>query len=288
MNAGGRTADYAVWTRVGGARGDLDLLAARFSCQHYAPHTHEEFAVGVCVDGVESIRYRGDVHYAGPGSVVVLEPGETHTGGPAAASGFAYRCMYPPAHLFAEREAGQPHFRDPVIADPQLARAFLAAHDALACGDPLEGESRLVCALGTLVCRHGMTSRVPGAAASQRVVRAIMTRLEDQMVCPPTLAEMAADVGLSRYHLVRAFGAAAGMPPYAWLAQHRVSKARCLLDAGYRPAEVAGLVGFADQAHLTRWFRRVLGVTPGAYRNSVQDSRAAVTETYVTAAPATG
>jgi AraC-like DNA-binding protein len=34
------------------------------------------------------------------------------------------------------------------------------------------------------------------------------------------------------------------------------------------------MVGFADQAHLTRWFRRVLGVTPAAYRNSVQDTAA--------------
>lgn len=51
------------------------------------------------------------------------------------------------------------------------------------------------------------------------------------------------------------------MPPYAWLAQHRVQRSRRLLRAGLRPAEVAGLVGFADQAHLTRWFRRVVGVT---------------------------
>lgn len=61
-----------------------------------------------------------------------------------------------------------------------------------------------------------------------------------------------------------------GMPPYAWLAQHRVSQARGLLEAGARPAEVAGQVGFADQAHMTRWFRRVLGVTPTAYRTSVR------------------
>ena len=45
-----------------------------------------------------------------------------------------------------------------------------------------------------------------------------------------------------------------------------------LLETSLRPAEVAPLVGFADQAHLTRWFRRVLGVTPAAYRNSVQDT----------------
>ena len=63
------------------------------------------------------------------------------------------------------------------------------------------------------------------------------------------------------------------MPPYAWLAQHRVARARLLLDRGHRPAEAAALAGFADQAHLTRWFRRVVGVTPGAYAASVHPAR---------------
>ena len=71
---------------------------------------------------------------------------------------------------------------------------------------------------------------------------------------------------------MRSFRAEVGLPPYAWLAQHRVARARVLLERGCRPAEAAALTGFADQAHLTRWFRRVVGVTPGAYRNSVQDS----------------
>jgi transcriptional regulator GlxA family with amidase domain len=87
------------------------------------------------------------------------------------------------------------------------------------------------------------------------------------------LAALATDLGLSRYQLLRAFRTTMGVPPYAWLAQHRVARARGLLESGLRPAEVAALVGFADQAHLTRWFRRVLGVTPAAYRNSVQDGR---------------
>lgn len=106
---------------------------------------------------------------------------------------------------------------------------------------------------------------------SVRVARDVATRLADELTDPPTLAEVAAELDLSRYQVLRAFSDAMGMPPYAWLAQHRVARARGLLDAGYRPAEAATLVGFADQAHLTRWFRRVLGVTPGAYRNSVQD-----------------
>jgi len=108
------------------------------------------------------------------------------------------------------------------------------------------------------------------AALSRDAVR---DRLADKLLEPPTLADLAADLDLSRYQLLRAFRTTMGVPPYAWLAQHRVSRARRLLDAGLRPAEVAPLVGFADQAHLTRWFRRVLGVTPAAYRNSVQDGR---------------
>jgi AraC-like DNA-binding protein len=99
-----------------------------------------------------------------------------------------------------------------------------------------------------------------------------MSRLADRMSSPPSLAEMAGELGLSRYQLVRAFREEVGMPPYAWLAQHRVAHAKGLLERGGQLADVATRLGFADQAHLTRWFRRVVGVTPGAFRNSVQDS----------------
>ena len=92
----------AVWTRVSSAEGQvLDLLHARVA-GHYAPHMHEEFAIGACTEGTEVIRYRGVLHYAGPGSVVILEPGEPHTGGPAGVRGFVYRVMYPAAELLPE------------------------------------------------------------------------------------------------------------------------------------------------------------------------------------------
>ena len=85
--------------------------------------------------------------------------------------------------------------------------------------------------LEVLVRRHadqGADDReVRGAG---RVTRLVMTRLADQMSCPPALAELAAEAGMSRYQLVRSFRAEAGMPPYAWLAQHRVTRARRLLD----------------------------------------------------------
>ena len=289
---------WAVWARVSPAPGQvLDLLHARM-VEPFAPHVHDGFSIGVCLDGLEMIRYRGRRHYAAPGSLVILPPNEAHTGGPSGGANFVYRVMYPSAELLADGAARPPRFPEPVVMDPALATELRRAHAALsraargsgpwpaepadprlmgtelAGTEPLETESRLCWLFGELVRRHaasaGPTDVLPGTGL---VARQVMDRLADQLTGPPALADLAADAGLSRYQLLRSFRAEVGMPPYAWLAQHRVARARVLLEHGHRPAEAAMLTGFADQAHLTRWFRRVVGITPGAYRNGVQDSR---------------
>lgn len=269
-------ADWAVWTRVNGVQGGpLDLMTAQLGRSHYAPHTHEEFSIGACIRGVEVIRYRGELHYSDPGSLVVVEPGEPHTGGPAFEDGMAYRVFYPLGALLAE-DAGTPHFRGPIVHDPGLAGEIRRTHQVFSSGgDTLEGESRLLWVLSVLVRRHAVGVGPAEAASTpdaQRIARKVMELLGDRLTSPPGLSEVAAELGMSRYQLLRAFRDAMGMPPYAWLAQHRVQRARGLLERGFRPAEAAVLTGFADQPHLTRWFRRVMGVTPGAFRNSIQDS----------------
>lgn len=271
--------EQARWTRarLGRCGPRLDLLTARFDKHVYAPHAHDEFTIGVCVGGSEVIDYRGGHIRTGPGSIVVLAPGEVHTGGPATPTdGYAYRALYADPALLADGTlGGLPHFREPLVDDPELAAAFRLVHTELArCPDPLEAEARLPWLLTALARRHSTarpaSDRLPGADGIALTVR---DRLADELLEPPSLAALATDLGLSRYQLLRAFRTTMGMPPYAWLAQYRVTRARTLLESGLRPAEVAPLVGFADQAHLTRWFRRVLGVTPAAYRNSVQDTR---------------
>ncbi|MEU9338930.1 AraC family transcriptional regulator [Streptomyces sp. NPDC048290] len=270
--------EQARWnrTRLGHGGPALDLLTASFDRHVYAPHAHDEYTIGVTVGGLEVIDYRGARVVSGPGNIVVLAPGETHTGGPADRAGYAYRALYaPPALLTDDLPGGTlPDFRAAVLDDPELARALRLTHaDLIACPDPLETESRLPWLLAALTHRHSTVRPRPAPApAATAIAVAVRDRLADDLLSPPSLAALAADLHLSRYQLLRAFRTAMGLPPYAWLAQHRVGRARVLLERGLRPAEVAPLVGFADQAHMTRWFRRVLGVTPAAYRNSVQDT----------------
>ena len=91
-----------------------------------------------------------------------------------------------------------------------------------------------------------------------------MAQLADQLSCPPALAQIAAEAGLSRYQLVRSFRAEVGMPPYAWLAQHRVARARVLLEQGCRPAE-------AGHAHRIRRPGPPDPVVPAGGRGDARD-----------------
>jgi AraC family transcriptional regulator len=84
-----------------------------------------------------------------------------------------------------------------------------------------------------------------------------------------SLSDIAAAAHLSPFHLSRIFKKATGVTPHRYLLQVRVHSARALLTAGAGDrslAEVAAAVGFADQSHLTRHFKRMLGVTPKQIR----------------------
>ncbi|MNV09024.1 HTH-type transcriptional activator Btr [compost metagenome] len=80
-----------------------------------------------------------------------------------------------------------------------------------------------------------------------------------------SLSELARLVGLNPVYLVRSFRSSIGSPPHAYQRQLRLSQARQLLRSGIPPAEVAGIVGFADQSHLSRLFKQTTGVTPISY-----------------------
>lgn len=81
------------------------------------------------------------------------------------------------------------------------------------------------------------------------------------------LDELAQLTGLSQSYFCSAFRESTGMPPQQWQMKARVERAKNLLmDSDTPLASVALRVGFADQAHLTRVFRKIVGTTPGAWR----------------------
>src|SRR5262245_26530393 len=100
--------------------------------------------------------------------------------------------------------------------------------------------------------------------AKLRLVLDYLNAYLDRNISLPELANLAE---MSQFHFLRSFRASAGKTPHRYLIDRRVEVARSILLHEDVPlAEVAYRVGFADQSHLTRHFRRIVGVPPGSLR----------------------
>ena len=253
----------------------LDCLTASFRRHAYAFHAHDTYTVGNIVAGCETWMSRGARHYAGPGWLGLVNPLDVHDGAPVG-EGYAYRMTYPTVELMqrvasgisGRRVTATPIFRQSAVHDPRGAALFAKAHRLLEAGaDALAGEEALHRAYAHVLVRHAglapmAVGREPGPV--QRVRDAIEQRFAEQLA----LSELADLAALSVHHLIRVFRAEVGLTPHAYVIDVRVRRAQALLRRGASPAEAALLVGFADQAHLTRAFKARLGVPPGAYRRA--------------------
>lgn len=262
----------------------LELLRASFTTQAFARHSHEGFGVGVIEKGALGFAYRGESLVAPAGAVNTVNPDEPHDGHPAGSDGWTYRMFYFPAEFLARmaedvaaKPAALPFFNSGVIRDPALAGLLLRAH-ALLCGDAaprsprLGRDSLLLAAFARLLARHSFQpSRPPGVGAEHAAVARVTQRLRDNLDADLPLGELAATACLTPWHFIRVFARHTGFTPHAWLMQQRARRARELLLGGAAIADVAARTGFADQSHLTRTLKRIMGVTPGQLRNSVQE-----------------
>jgi AraC-like DNA-binding protein len=257
--------------------GRVEAMHARFLAHVYHRHSHETYSFGITEAGAQSFRCRGGEHVSAAGMVMAFNPDDPHDGRAAGGDGFTYRMVHvaPDAveEVLAERTGRTrrlPLFAQPVVHDERVARSLRRLHAALAGGTPLEVDERLDAAVGALA-RSASTAATraseealppPGAARVAGRVRAL---IDEAFAEDLEAGDLAAAAGCSRYAVYRAFEAVHGLAPSEYQRQRRLRAARALLAAGRGPAEVAAEVGFADQAHLTRWFVRSFGLTPGAY-----------------------
>jgi AraC-like DNA-binding protein len=275
------SADPTDWARYWRADGmPVEAMHAHFTAHVYHRHAHESYSFGVTETGAQTFTCRHGRHVSGTGMVMTFNPDDPHDGRAASGGGFTYRMVHIWPEFFASligRPGPLPLFRSPVLDNPAAAGSLRRLHVALtspACTE-LERYERLT-ATAALLVRHAAAHPAepagPRACPDARVAVRIRELIHDS--CASCAADLTADdlaraAGCSRYAAYRAFSQAYGLAPSEYQRQLRVRAARRLLSLGVPPGDAAAEAGFADQAHLTRWFRRYYGITPGAYRSAV-------------------
>jgi AraC family transcriptional regulator len=108
----------------------------------------------------------------------------------------------------------------------------------------------------------------PGGLATWQA-RRTLAYIEANLASKMDIDDLANLVALSRSHFSRAFKRSVGLPPMEYVVVRRVERAKAIISGAREPlAEVALACGFADQAHLNRRFRDIVGVSPGRWRRS--------------------
>jgi AraC family transcriptional regulator len=154
-------------------------------------------------------------------------------------------------------------------SDPTLHHIALALRAGVQSGDALDrmyGEALSTALAVHLLREYGAAVLEPkrqhGGLPREKLVRAV-EYIQDQLDTDLTVSGIAQAVGMSPDHFTRLFKESTGQSPYRYVVEARVRKAKELLTTGkFTISEAAYHVGFVDQSHLTRHFKRIFGLPP--------------------------
>lgn len=238
----------------------------------YRPHSHHTYVVAAIERGAFTA-IADDISFeAGAGSVVVFSPNQIHgeRWGPG-----TFAAIYPSTEVVSAA-LGHAAFRfnemawaRPCFHAPQIAALVLRVRDLMLGGAPSTAvEEHLRHLLRTI---EQWAPPFDNALLSARApILALRDRLQAELAERPHIAALARTLNISEYHMIRVFRDTVGLPPLAYWEAIRVAFAKEMLVAGRSLRDVTDALGFSDQSHFTRHFKRTVRLTPGAYARMVR------------------
>ncbi|HJU49704.1 MAG TPA: AraC family transcriptional regulator [Pseudogulbenkiania sp.] len=242
----------------------------------YARHSHEHFSIGAITGGCSTYLSEQTSHAVGRGDVVLMNPGEVHACNPIGDQPWSYHMLYVDTAWLAglQRELG--------LSANQDFHPFQSR---------LSQDARLYRQLGRLValCRDGKSTALQKQGEAVAFFSAVQSLLQptgwsvseshaklqqaadfinDHYAAELSLQDISTAASLSSSYLIRAFRQRYHMTPHEYLLNCRIQRGKALLRRGHGIADVAQALGFADQAHFQRIFKRLVAATPGQYRRA--------------------
>ncbi|MBB5499364.1 AraC-like DNA-binding protein [Paraburkholderia sp. MM5384-R2] len=244
--------------------------------REFIPHAHDVATIVLVTKGAYLFSTRGRTYAVKAGDMVVIGPEQIHAAQILHPDGWEMRTLHVPADLLIPSFGGRSTcsaslaFAAPVRSSDQVANGlFLEMHRYATTSGDAERQQVALYEFFEWFKHHmalfGPDLRMEKPADSQ--TRRVEELIYSSVVDNTPIDEIAEETGISTYALIRRFKSRHGIPPHAWRMQIRAGEVARLMQSGLQLAEIAARCGFCDQAHMTRIFRSVYGVTPGQYRD---------------------
>lgn len=253
----------------------VELRVANQSNACYQAHSHDEFSFGIIDSGCAEYRNRHTNHHIGQGDIVTINPADVHSCNPERGT-WSYSMLFVDSgqmgqmqqEVMACSDGGHRQdylpFRVALDRSPLVGQRYRALfYDLQAEVGALEVQTRL---FDFIEAAFGQRSDETIKAPSPRLKRVHETLLDD-VTRVHQLEQLAAEAQMSRYQLLRAFKHYYGLPPHAYLMDEKIKRAKVMLKSGHQIADIAHTLGFSDQAHFQRQFKKKIAVTPKYYQS---------------------
>lgn len=228
-----------------------------------------DYGVSLTCAGRSISRIDGRERLQTPGTLGLTQPGQLHCNLRRDAPG-AFQFLSFDAGLVDEVWSVFDLGRGRLVADDvdprdERARPLRRLHDMVLSETPDRFALDVAIAEAVAAFTSFLGSKPAASCSFRPSVRRAREFLLQNVAEDVSLDALAEHARADKFHLCRAFSREIGLPPYAFLTQARIARARILLRRGLRASEIAALVGFCDQSQMHRHFLRIVGCTPGAY-----------------------
>jgi AraC-like DNA-binding protein len=227
-------------------------------------HFHEGWQLVAVTKGERHYEFKSRSVVADPGRLVLVPPRLVHRAHCLDQGNTSFKIATLPAvRLHVEAPAAPISWPTPRLFD-----AFISVFESLKVDEKHEPEKPVLDRLQTILSESSATSTFGFSAPPSFVVQ-MESHLLKSLEKVPSLDSLSSLAGVSRYHLAHAFTKHVGLSPLAFHARARLMRSRKLISEGCSLADTSLSLRFSDQSHFGRQFKRVYGMTPGEYRQSI-------------------
>lgn len=248
----------------------VEMRKAAKSNACYHTHSHDEFSFGVIDNGTANYNNMHHRLSIGTGDTVTINPGDSHSCNPAA-DDWSYRMLFVDADWIGKTQSeisnsssqDYLHFSHSFENDQIFFNKFEVLFDSLLNeSNELHSETLLI----QFIEQCTNNSKEITKREAQPNLAKVRERLLDNLDLSHSLSDLSKESGISRYHLLRSFKKRYGCSPHSMLLDERIKKAKQILKAGSTLIEASSQLGFSDQSHFQRHFKKRLAMTPKQYQ----------------------
>jgi len=233
----------------------------------FTKHFHETYTVGLTHEGIMKSVNQNNTYNSYEFSTRVNNPVEIHSG---SSSHWKHSNFYPTIELMTNiyeqifHEKRVPLFEKHIIEDKFLyLKLYKFFHSIFNKEEKMIIEINLIDALSYLIINYtASTKSIEEGFEKQLIIKDSLELIHDSLSINLNLDELASNVSLSKFHFLRVFKKEMGLTPHQYILMKKIEKARDLILSGKTISEASLEMGFNDQSHFNRNFKKVFDYTP--------------------------